>query len=194
MWTRHQFIWDKCGGVEKTLLEIGCALASLQHRLPVYYCYSCSSLELSPVARRSRWSSNMSTTEQQCECFYSIDLLSPFQMMCLTLLLKVRSAVWADDHSAFVASLFLLHEQRTGWSSRLGTERRWRAGGLFTIITRSRWRHADWQRPRPVRMSRSHQQHAIFGKRLHHRDTTVDCGGRDFRRNSQFVVQKQDNE
>lgn len=40
----------------------------------------------------------------------------------------------------FVASVFSLHEQRTGWSSRLGTERRWRAGGLFTIITRSGWR------------------------------------------------------
>lgn len=88
----------------------------------------------------------------------------------------------------------LLHEQRTGWSSRLGIARRWRAGGLFTIITRLRWRHGEWQRPRPIRTPLGHQQHAIFGKWLHHRGATVHCGGRDFRRISQFVVQKQDNE
>lgn len=125
--------------------------------------------------------------------FYETDMVSLFWVMCLTLLWGLIRSLYGRT-LCFVASVFSLHEQRTGWSSRLGTERRWRAGGLFTIITRSRVTSRDWQRPRPIGEPLSHQQHAIFGKWLHHRGTTVACGGRDFRRDFQFVVQKQDNE
>ena len=85
------------------------------------------------------------------------------------------------DGAAFVASVLSLHEQRTGWSSRLGTERRWRSRRAVynnnTIAVTSR----DWQRARPVAEPRRHQQHAIFGKRLHHRGARAAGGGRDFR-------------
>lgn len=170
-----------------------CALTSLQHGLPVYYCYSCSSPEQSPVAWRSWWSTNMSRTEQQCDICMKWTWCHDLRR-CVKLCFGLWAAVWADDRCAFVASVFSLHEQRTGWNSRLGTERRWRAGGLFTIITRSRWRHLTDSGARPIGEPLSHQQHAIFGKWLHHRGTTADCGGRDFRRDFQFVVQKQDNE
>lgn len=53
----------------------------------------------------------------------------------------------------------------------------------------------------PMAAQLRHQQHAIFGKRLHHLGMAVACakegrgrGGRDFRWDFQFVVQKQDNE
>lgn len=49
------------------------------------------------------------------------------------------------------------------------------------------------QQLQPIRVQSSDQQHAIFGKWLHHRSTTVQYGGRDFRRNCHFVVQKRDN-
>lgn len=50
----------------------------------------------------------------------------------------LRSPARGGRSPRFAASVFSLHEQRTGRSSRLRAERRWRAGGLFTIITRSR--------------------------------------------------------
>lgn len=87
---------------------------------------------------------NKTCSQQSSSAIISLNrpLVSSFRGDVFNFALRFGPRVWADDHSAFVASVFLLHEQRTGWSSRLGTERRWRAGGLFTIITRSRWRHA----------------------------------------------------
>lgn len=81
-----------------------------------------------------------STMEQQCDNFMKWTRCHRFRW-CVKLCVEVWSAVLGGRSLCFVASVFSLHEQRTGWSSRLGTERRWRAGGLFTIITRSRWRH-----------------------------------------------------
>lgn len=104
----------------------------------------------------------------------------------------MSAAVWADYHSCFVASVFSLHEQRVSWSSRLDTE---------SVARRAVYNNntggatsGERQPPQPMRRQVSDQQHAIFGKWLHHRGTTVQYGGRDFRWNCHFVVQKQDNE
>lgn len=114
-------------------------------------------------------------------------------MVCVTLLWGFDPQFGRTIGVALSRRCFLLHEQRTGWSSRLGTERRWSRRAVYnnnTIRVTSR----EWQGARPMARPLRHQQHAIFGKWLHHRGTTAASGGRDFRRNSQFVVQKQDNE
>lgn len=88
----------------------------------------------SPAARRrARRSTNTSSSRAGVRSFDRVDVVS---FIFTPLRALVRGL--GGRPLCFVASVFLLHEQRTGWSSRLGTARRWRAGGLFTIITRSR--------------------------------------------------------
>lgn len=91
-----------------------------------------------------------------------------------------------------VVSVLSLHEQRTGWSSRHreSVEGRRAVYNNNTVPVTSR----DWQPPRPLGGVFSHQQHAIFGKWLHHWGSTTARGRRDFRRDFQFVVQNRDNE
>lgn len=104
----------------------------------------------------------------------------------LTLLWKVRSVIFffpffgRTTAGRFVVSVLSLHEQRTGWSSRhrASVEGRRAVYNNNTVPMTSR----DWQPPQPLAKVFSHQQHAIFGKWLHHWGSTAACGRRDFRR------------
>lgn len=111
----------------------------------------------------------------------------------LTLLRKVRSVVFGRTIAGrIVVSVLSLHEQRTGWSSRhrASVEGRRAVYNNNTVPMTS----CDWQPPQPLAEVFSHQQHAIFGKWLHHWGSTAAYGRRDFRRDFQFVVQNRDNE
>lgn len=111
----------------------------------------------------------------------------------LTLLRKVRSVIFGRTIAGRIVVFVLsLHEQRTGWSSRhrASVEGRRAVYNNNTVQMTSR----DWQPPQPLAKVCSHQQHAIFGKWLHHWGSTAAYGRRDFRRDFQFVVQNRDNE
>lgn len=161
-----------------------CAVTTRSEQLPVYYCYSCSSPEQSPVARKILvFNKHARKTGAAARCFCRFKKTARrVGSVCLNFASRgCSSRGFGADGAAFVASVLSLHEQRTGWSSRLGTERRWRSRRAVynnnTIAVTSR----DWQRARPVAEPRRHQQHAIFGKWLHHRGARAAGGGRDFR-------------
>lgn len=109
----------------------------------------------------------------------------------LTLLREVRWVAFGRTIAGgSVVSVLSLREQRTGWSSRhrASVEGRRAVYNNNTVPVTS----LDWQPPQPLGRVFSHQQHAIFGKWLHHWGSTAACGRRDFRRD--FVVHSRDNE
>lgn len=154
----------------------------------VYYCYSRSSPARSPAAW---WWTYVRTLLQSFHCArVGADVRGGGR---LTLLRKVRSVIFGRMIAGrIVVSVLSLHEQRTGWSSRhrASVEGRRAVYNNNTVSVTSR----DWQPPQPLAKVFSHQQHAIFGKWLHHWGSTAAYGRRDFRRDFQFVVQNRDNE
>lgn len=174
-WNISKISWDgwKTSGVHWQVLGA-----------PVYSRCSRSSPARSPTARWwTYW------------CHGSIlPVLEPtFSGRRLTLLRKARSVVFGRKIAGrIVVSVLSLHEQRTGWSSRhrASVEGRRAVYNNNAVPVTSR----DWQPPRPLAWVFSHQQHAIFGKWLHHWRSTAARGRRDFRRDFQFVVLNRDNE
>lgn len=154
----------------------------------VYYCYSRSSPARSPAAW---WWTYVRTLLQSFHCArVGADVRGGGR---LTLLRRVRSVIFGRMIAGrIVVSVLSLHEQRTGWSSRhrASVEGRRAVYNNNTVPVTSR----DWQPPQPLAKVFSHQQHAIFGKWLHHWGSTAAYGRRDFRRDFQFVVQNRDNE
>lgn len=151
---------------------------------PVYYRYSRSSPARSPTA----W-----WWTYWCRGFILPVLEPTFSGRRLALLREGRPVVFGRTIAGrIVVSVLSLHEQRTGWSSRHreSVEGRRAVYNNNTVPVTSR----DWQPPRPLGGVFSHQQHAIFGKWLHHWGSTTARGRRDFRRDFQFVVQNRDNE
>lgn len=158
----------------------------------VYYCYSRSSPARSPAAW---WWTYVRTLVQSFYCARVgvVVVVVLVRGGRLTLLRKVRSVVFGRTIAGrIVVSVLSLHEQRTGWSSRhrASVEGRRAVYNNNTVPMTSR----DWQPPQPLAEVFSHQQHAIFGKWLHHWGSTAAYGRRDFRRDFQFVVQNRDNE
>lgn len=153
---------------------------------PLYYCYSRSSPARSPTAWW--WTSWFHR--------FILPVLEPTFVGGgvgghLTLLREVRWVAFGRTIAGrSVVSVLSLREQRTGWSSRhrASVEGRRAVYNNNTVPVTS----LDWQPPQPLGRVFSHQQHAIFGKWLHHWGSTAACGRRDFRRD--FVVHSRDNE
>lgn len=151
---------------------------------PVYSRYSRSSPARSPTA----W-----WWTYWCHGFILPVLEPTFPGRRLALLRELRPVgLGRTITGRIVVSVLSMHEQRAGWSSRHreSVEGRRAVYNNNTVPVTSR----DWQPPRPLGGVFSHQQHAIFGKWLHHWGSTTARGRRDFRRDFQFVVQIQDNE
>lgn len=139
-------MWEQFGGGETWTDTFRVELTELcAHKVcRFYYCYSCSSLEQSPAAR---WSANPSGAAGYfAETWPCCGGLRRRVKLCSGGALSRGSGRTVAALFCRVA-VFALHEQRTGWSSRLGTERRWRSrravyNNNTTAATSADWQHA----------------------------------------------------
>ena len=97
-------------------------------RLAVYYCYSCSSLRSGRRLHEEPGDRQTQHEQRHCDLFLiEHTCCHGLRVMCVTLLRGPVRGLGGRSLRRVASVFFCCMNKETGWSSRLGTERRWRS-------------------------------------------------------------------